>query len=424
MIAFVACPAPPSRLSWIVGRSVLAALVLLLAACASRPPASVDATARPRGPVLLISIDGLPATTLGTGRMPTLDRLATEGVHAAWLTPSYPTLTFPNHYTLVTGLRPDRHGIVHNIMRDPELGAFVSKEASAKNGRWWGGEPIWATLQKQGGIAATMFWPGSEADIAGQRPRLFRTFDGRVTPEARADQVLQWLDLPPAERPQLVSLYLEHYDVASHANGRDSAAANAALLEIDAALARLEEGLRARGLADTVDMLVVSDHGMADVPQGNLRLLDDRLDPANYRLEWWSEVVGLTPAPGRTAEVEAAFLGRQDHYACWRKGELPPEWHYGRHPRIPPIVCQADTGWRVHGREQEPQRQPVKGQHGFDPYDPAMRAVFAARGPSFRRGATIPAFDNIHVYALLAHLLRVAPAANEGDLSATRAALR
>jgi hypothetical protein len=199
-------------------RLVAVAALLGLAACAGPGAKRTDAPAAsaPRA-LILISIDGLRADVPGTGAMPTLDALAAGGVRAEWMTPSYPTLTFPTHYTLVTGLRPDRHGIVHNNMRDARLGIFISKESSAKDGRWWGGEPIWATLQRQGGIAATMFWPGSEAEIAGQRPRMYRHFDSDLPPNARVDQVLSWLDLPAAQRPRLITLYFEQLPVSTRA---------------------------------------------------------------------------------------------------------------------------------------------------------------------------------------------------------------
>lgn len=374
--------------------------------------------------VLLVSIDGLPASMLGSGALPTLDRVAAEGVRAEWMNASYPTLTFPNHYTLVTGLRPDHHGVVHNNMIDAHLGRFISKEAMADDGRWWGGEPIWSTLQKQGGIAATMFWPGSRAEIAGQRPRYSRAFDMKVTPEARVRQVLTWLDLPQAQRPQLLTLYFEQYDVAAHAAGAGSALALAALQEIDAALAGLREGLRERGLDDDTALIVVSDHGMADVPQANSVLLDDVLDARHYDVEWWGTFIGLRPHADSTDLVARTFVGRHDHYECWRKGDLPAAWHYGSHPRIAPIVCQVDTGWRVQSRRHAPQTQPVKGEHGFAPEDPTMRSVFVANGTAFRRGVVLPPFDNVDIYPLLAHLLDVTPAANDGDLSSTAAALR
>jgi predicted AlkP superfamily pyrophosphatase or phosphodiesterase len=340
------------------------------------------------------------------------------------MTPSYPTLTFPTHYTLVTGLRPDRHGIVHNNMRDARLGVFISKESSAKDGRWWGGEPIWATLQRQGGIAATMFWPGSEAEIAGQRPRMYRHFDSDLPPNARVDQVLSWLDLPAAQRPRLITLYFEQFDVAAHGDGIGSPPARAALRDIDAALQRLLAGLEARGLRAGTDLILVSDHGMADVPREQVRWLDDRLAEDAYEVVWWGHVIGLEPAPGRTAEVERAFLGRHQNYACWRKGELPPAWRYGTHPRIPAIVCQADAGWRVQARRHRLQPQPVRAEHGFAPEDPSMRAVFVANGPSFRSGTILPPFESVDLYPLMARLLGVQPAENDGDLRSTAAALR
>lgn len=399
-------------------------LALCLIGCASRPTGtSIWAPSSSRH-VILVSIDGLPASMLGDGTLPTLDRIAAEGVHAAWMTPSYPTLTFPNHYTLVTGQRPDRHGIVHNNMLDASLGRFISKDSSADDGRWWGGEPIWATLQKQGGIAATMFWPGSRAEIAGQRPRYSRAFDKTVTPAARVDQVLAWLDLPHDQRPQLVTLYFDQYDIAAHEASTYAPTALAALRGIDAGLAMLQDGLRARGLEDDTDLIVLSDHGMADVPREHVKLLDERLDANAYDIVWWGTFIGIAPKPGQTEAVERAFLGQQDHYRCWRKSELPSAWHYGSHPRIPPIICQSDIGWRVQGRANPQWPQPIRGEHGFAAEDPAMRAVFAARGPSFRSGIVLPPFDNVHIYPLLAHLLDVQPAANDGDLSATAAALR
>jgi predicted AlkP superfamily pyrophosphatase or phosphodiesterase len=401
-------------------------LLLFLAGCASRPgmPSAKAPDPDHRPLVILVSIDGLPASILGDGTLPTLDRLAAEGVRAEWMNPSFPTLTFPNHYTLITGLRPDHHGMVHNNMLDASLGRFISKEDSADDGRWWGGEPIWTTLQKQGGIAATMFWPGSRAEIAGQRPRYSRAFDKTVSPTARVDQVLAWLDLPQRQRPQLITLYFDQYDVAAHIAGTRSDLALATLRTIDGALAKLRDGLSARGLGNDAALIVVSDHGMADVPQANSVLLDDMLDTAHYDIEWWGTFIGLRPHADSIDVVARTFVGRHDHFACWRKGELPAVWHYGTHPRIPPIVCQVDVGWRVQGRQQPPQTQPIKGEHGFAPEDPTMRSVFVANGPAFRSGVVLPPFDNVDVYPLLAHLLHVKPASNDGNLSSTAAALR
>lgn len=420
-----------------MARTLLLPLVLLTALPAgltpppthartvAESPARHEAPRRARADrlVILASIDALPAHLLGTGTLPALDAIAREGVRAAWMNPAFPTLTFPNHYTLVTGLRPDRHGIVNNNMIDPTLGVFYSKGDSARDGRWWGGEPIWATLQKQGGVAATMFWPGSEAEIAGERPRLTRAYDKTVSAQARVDQLLAWIDLPQAQRPQLMTVYFEQYDVAAHDAGAASVAAVEALRGIDAALASLRAGLRERGLDRRVDLVVVSDHGIADTPRENIRFLDDVLPSEAYTELWWGPLVGLRPAPGREREVVRAFSGRHDHFRCWTRERLPARWRYGRNRRVPPIVCQSDSGWRVQTRARQRHDTPVRGEHGYAPEDPAMRAMFVATGPSFRPRTTLPAFDNVDIYPLLAHLLDIRPAPNDGRLAPLRRAL-
>ena len=408
-------------------RLILVALLALLLPTGCRTPAPrADAAEGTRADtVVLVSIDGLPAAMLGDGTMPVLDGIARTGVRAAWLRPSFPTLTFPNHYTLVTGLRPDHHGIVHNTMDDAVLGRFVSKEASARDGRWWGGEPIWATYQRQGGRSATMFWPGSEADIGGVRPSRARAFDRTLSPRARVEQVLAWLDAPASERPGLVTLYFDQYDVAAHAAGASSGQARDALRAVDDALALLVEGLRVRGLLPRTDLVIVSDHGMIDVPRTQVAILDEVLPAAGaYTTPWVGMVVGIVPTPGQEAAVARAFVGRHAHYACWEKGALPPAWQYGTHARIPPIVCITDPGWSAMPRAAKPSAIPVRGEHGFAPEAEGMRAVFVAEGPSFRDGVQLPPFDNVDIYPLLAHLLGVTPAANDGTLEAVRPALR
>lgn len=389
-------------------------LALLFGGCASSPVQR----AQQANVVILVSVDGLRSDAIGSGRMPTLDRLAGQGVHAEWMTPSYPTLTFPNHYTLVTGLRPDHHGIVNNTMRDSVLGKFsLGNREAVQDSRWWGGEPIWVTLQKQGGSAATMFWPGSEAAIAGQHPRYWHPFDAAVTAAQRVDRVLAWLDLPGAQRPGFITLYFDQVDHAAHENGPHSSGTLAAMSEVDAGLQRLLVGMEARGLRDRIDLIVVSDHGMAEVPRSREALLDERIAADAIDVLTYGQVVGLSAVSGREQQVDAALLGRHDHYACWRKGELPAHWHYGTHPRIPPIVCQADAGWELTTHARRKPRPPLRGAHGYAPETTDMRAVFVAIGPDFASGKRIAAFDNVDVYPLLAGLLGIRTQANDGELT-------
>ena len=412
----------------------VAALIALLclAACATPPPSTNassasegTATGAPRS-LLLVSLDGVHPDYLGRGDTPHLDRLARDGVRAEWMRPSYPALTFPNHYTIVTGLRPDRHGIVHNTMLDDALGRFSLADRDAVgDGRWWGGEPLWVTAENAGLATATLSWPGSEAPVRGVRPSRWLAFDYARPVDTRVDMVVDWLRAPVSRRPRFVTLYFEHPDKAGHERGPRSKEVRTAMRMVDAAVGRLVDGLAAAGVRDQVDLVIVSDHGMAEVADGHVVAVEDMASPDIATLVTSGQVVGFRPAAGRTDDAERALLGRHAHHECWRRGELPARWHYGTHPRVPPIVCQMDVGWDALPRAHIARRPAgTRGSHGFDPATRQMRAIFIANGPSFRRGATLPAFDNVDVYPLLARLLELPPAPNDGDPQTLLPALR
>lgn len=399
-------------------RCLLLLFVLLLAACAT------SAQQPPERPVvILVSIDGYRADYLDRGGSPVLAKLAQEGARAA-MRPSFPSKTFPNHYTLVTGLRPDRHGIVENSIEDPAIPGVTFKMSNVQavqDARWWNqGEPIWVAAERAGIVAGTMFWPGSEAAVRGVRPTYARRFDQSVAPDARVDQVLAWLDLPGAQRPGLVTLYFDDVDTAGHDYGPDSAELNAAVARIDGAMGRLTAGLKARGIA--ANIVVVADHGMAAMSPAREVFLDDAVPRDAFRLLAGGALVTLYPAKGREAEVDRALIRPHEHFQCWRKAEIPARFHYGKNPRVAPYVCVPDTGWRLTTRDYKPSK-PERGAHGFDPQSPEMAAIFVANGPDIRPGVVLAPFDNVSVYPLLAKLLGVAPAKNDGDLSHTAAAL-
>ena len=407
---------------------LLLACLLCLAACATPPPAAspVPRAAAEARSLLLVSLDGVHPHDLGRGDTPRIDRLAREGVRARWMTPSYPSLTFPNHYSIVTGLRPDRHGIVHNTMHDAALGDFALKNRDAVgDARWWGGEPLWVTAERAGLATATLSWPGSEAAVQGVRPRRWHPFDAGRPIAQRVDIVAGWLSEPAATRPRLATLYFEHPDGAAHAHGPGSPQLREAMRRVDAAIGALLDRLADSGTLARTDIVIVSDHGMAPVPEGQVVPIEDMVDPRDAAPVTDGQVVGFRPLPGREAAAERQLLGRHAHHECWRRHALPPRWRYGTHPRIPPIVCQMDPGWDALPQARLARRPPgTRGSHGYDPAEPAMRAVFIASGPSFRRGVTLPEFDNVDVYPLLAHLLGVPAAPNDGDPDTLRPALR
>jgi predicted AlkP superfamily pyrophosphatase or phosphodiesterase len=400
---------------------VLALLVLLLAGCASQP---AQQTRTNWSPLILISFDGYRADYIERGLSPNLSALAKDGVHAQAMRPAFPTLTFPNHYTIVTGLHPDHNGIVNNRMVDPVSGKrFVYNDRNTTSDPlWWGGEPLWVSGERQGKHTATMFWPGSDVEIEGVRPEHWMPFNAKMPPDARVDQALAWLDLPPGQRPDFITMYFEQTDHAGHSEGPDSKEVDAALREVDEALGRLIDGMKQRGIYDSANIVIVSDHGQTASGADKVVVLDSIVNVTDVDVINTGVLAGFAPKRGHETEVERAVLKPHDHMRCWRKSEVPARLHYGTNPRIPPLLCLADDGWLIFTQEfmSRPNRHISSGEHGYDNDDPNMRALFVAHGPAFQHGLTVPEFDNVDVYPLLAHVLGVKPQPNDGDYAVVK----
>jgi len=421
----------------ILFRALLCALVAFSAGCATQQPAtpaSVTATTSQPAPLLLISIDAYRYDYLERGLSPTLAMLADNGVRAASMEPSFPSLTFPNHYTIVTGLRPDHHGIVNNTMFDPALGKFsLSNRQAVSDGRWWyEGTPIWETADAHGLRTATMFWPGAEANIHGHQPDEWMPYDGKVTPDQRVDKVLTWLDQPASQRPTFLTLYFDAVDHAGHKYGPDTPQVDDALRETDAAMTRLVQGLRQRGLFDKINLIVLADHGMASTPLQNSVLIDQLIPQDQVQTVSMGILAGFNPKDGSAkaasdfAAIEHQLEQPQQHMRCWDKTRVPARLQYGSNRRVPQLLCLANVGWRVTTTDYlESHKGDVSiGEHGYDNADPLMQALFVAHGPAFRVGAKVPAFPNVDVYPLMTHLLGIPAAANDGDYDAVKDMLK
>jgi len=410
----------------IAGAGLLAVLLGLTSCTTPRtPPQSAEL-------LILVSIDGFRWDYLKKYHAPVLSRLTRAGVHAARLTPSFPTKTFPNHYTLVTGLYPAHHGIVGNWFYDPAYGETfgLSKPASNSEERWWdGGEPVWITAQKQGVRSACFFWPGSETAHDGVRPAFFKLFDKKLRAADRVDGLLGWLALPPAQRPRFATLYFDVVDDMGHRHGPDAPETGAAIKEADEALARLLAGLDRLGLRERTDLVVVSDHGMSEQSPDQVVFLDDLTKISAVQVDSTGPVGGVRPKPGTVSAAELAASIRAKappQLQVWLRDETPERFHFRGNPRIPDVVMLADEHWNFETRTGWPNRARTynKGNHGWDPATPNMGALFIAHGPSFQRGVEIPDVENIQVYNLLCAALGIEPAPNDGDRRLERAALR
>jgi predicted AlkP superfamily pyrophosphatase or phosphodiesterase len=403
-------------------RVVLLATILVfttvLGACSevqTQPRMGLEISPRATPEVILVSIDGYREDYLARGENPVLAKLAADGVRARWLIPSFPTVTEPNHYTLLTGLYPDQHGIVDNDIADRQIQPRdfeMAHYASMVNPRWWSdATPLWLSVQRAGMRAGEVSWPDGQVRIDGAMPDLH--LNGRLaeTPDQETADVLHWLDLPPEQRPRFVMLHYETVDHIGHRYGPDSPEENAALRQVDQAIGRLVDGLKQTGLYADTDLVIVSDHGMAAVAPGHQIFLDDIIHRPAVELVSLGANAGIDPRRGFAGhEAEMALLAPHPHMRCWRKHDLPPHLHYGRNPRVPGIVCIALPGWVITTHwAMDHRAYAIRGIHGYDNMAPSMRALFIAEGPSFREGIEIPPFPNVDVYSLLAHILGVRP---------------
>ena len=413
-----------------IRRTLAIALLLLLPALGlgcqstapstSSPPAAEDAPA----PLIVISIDGLRWDYLDLHDAPTLSRLADEGTHVERLTPLFPTKTFPNHYSTVTGLYPSHHGIIANTMYDPAMDASfsLSDRAAVMNPDWWGGEPIWVTAEQQDRTAATYFWPGSEAPIQGVRPTEWFEYDGSVPGTTRVDQALQWLDRPADTRPDLITLYFSRVDTKGHYHGPRSDSVAVALREVDGFIQRLLDGLAARGLTDAVNLMVTSDHGMSPTARARTIVLDDYIDLDDVRLTARNPVAMMEPHAGVSVDSVVAALDRAPHLSAYRRGTLPDTLHFEGHRRIPSVIAVADDRWSIR-TERWMANNPDwtgGGTHGYDPRTKNMHTLLVAHGPAFRSSTTVEQLSLLHLYELMCTLLDVEPAPNDGRLEAAR----
>ena len=416
-----------------IARLLLAALTVIAAPAgaqtAAAPPVAPttapapDPTAAARAPVtILVSIDGFRADYLTRGVTPNLSALAAGGISAA-MRPSFPSVTFPNHWTLVTGLRPDRSGIVGNRMEDAAKPGVVFTMQTDDPFWWTESEPLWVTAERAGIRTATMFWPGSNVDWKGTRPTDWQQFNGAVNDRQRVDAIIDWLRRPADTRPAFLTLYFDEVDHAGHEFGPDDARTTEAVATVDAAIGRLRDGLAALG--QPANLVIVADHGMAATSPDRVIRLYERLPATDARVVTDGPYAGIEPMPGKEAQVAAELARRTPHMRCWPREQVPARLAYGHNPRVPHIICLADTGWMILGTAPKPDK-PFRGggAHGFDNDAPEMRALFIANGPAITGRGTLPTFDNVDIAPLLRDLVGL-PAGTglDGDDAPFRTAL-
>ena len=368
--------------------------------------------------VVVVSFDGFRHDYMEMFDTPNFDRMAAEGVRSEGLIPVFPSLTFPAHYSIATGLYPGSHGLVTNTFYDRELDRTysLSDRETVEDGMWYGGEPIWVTAEKQGMVSAAFYFVGSEADIQGIRPSHWKRFDPAVPNEERVDTVLAWLGLPLEERPHFVSMYFAEADYAGHRFGpRPGPELAGAVEQVDGALGRLLDGVEQLPHGREVYVVLVSDHGMSDVRLEGHYALDEVADMSGARLTS-DGTVGILFVEGGEERVQALRAQLDDgmpHARVYRTEEAPTRLHLKGHPRFGNLVVVPEEGYTIG---IGPRRGSSLGMHGWDPGFPSMHGIFLAKGPGIDPGNRLPRIEGVDIYPFMARVLGLEPADGvEGD---------
>jgi predicted AlkP superfamily pyrophosphatase or phosphodiesterase len=393
---------------------IISAILLVFASCAVRPESDRY--------VVVLSMDGFRYEYLSRAHTPTIDSLVRAGVKAIFR-PSFPSVTFPNHYSMATGLHPDRHGIVNNYFYAPDLDLIyrIGDDAAVTNPAFYGGEPIWNTAEKQGVRSATFYWVGSEAKIGGMQPSIAKKYNKSVPFMDRADSALAWLNLPADIRPHLIMWYMEEPDEIGHSDTPDSPSVIAMVEEQDKILARFFAEARKLEHFNRIDFIIVSDHGMATYTPNNYVNLNDYLPRDSF--DYIFDGVPTILYPKRTFVNNAmSILKDVPRVKAYTKGNMPPQYVYGTNGRIGDIVIVPDVGTYVQFRSES--RPSLGGAHGYDNFAPEMEGIFIAAGPSFRHNVELPAMANVNLYLIISRLLRLDPAPNDGEEAVVNSMLK
>ncbi|KAI9249969.1 alkaline-phosphatase-like protein [Helicostylum pulchrum] len=385
--------------------------------------------------VILISFDGFRPDYLNRGVTPNLKQFANDGIMASYMHPAFPPSTFPNHWTLVTGLYPEAHGIVANLFYDPDIDSVFShsNSTSTADRRWWKGEPIWTTSRINGRRTGSIMWPGSETNY--NPPDMVVKYNGTMSTKEKMETTLSWLDLPYDSRPQVITIYCPQIDQEGHRTGPHDAKMNKYIEEADTSIGYLLSELKERNLDSHAHVVIVSDHGMADVTDKKLIFYDDILSPEVLKHVGDREalpLLDLRPSPGAPKDTVQKIYDqlynytqtvKEPRFQVYLREDVPDRFHYKHSNRITPVVAIPDVGYSFVTHAQVDEKGFQKGgNHGYDNLAVDMRAIFMAKGPKidrvYKQGTVLAPFFNTEVYGLLTELLNMDAPPNNGTLHA------
>ena len=374
--------------------------------------------------VLLISFDGFRSDYLDWYDTPNMDSFLKNGVRSEGLIPIFVSKTFPNHYSIATGQYAENHGLIGNNFYDSKFHENYSLKDRSKveDSKFYGGEPIWVTAEKQGVKSASYFWVGSEAPINGIHPSIWKKYDHNFPFESRIDSIASWFSLPKHKRPRLCLLYFHEPDAIGHDTGPKSAETATMVTKLDSLFGVLIKKLHSTPIHTQLNIIVVSDHGMAEISSDRTITLDDYTDMKNITQEGSGPYTLLYSENEFDIKKTVKELNHAPNLKAYIKEEIPNRFHFKNHYRIKDILVLANEGWYINNQAISSSAKsgvyiPKGGTHGYDNQLKSMHALFIAKGPSFVSGEIVPPFENINIYPLICHILNINPSKNiDGNL--------
>jgi alkaline phosphatase D len=375
------------------------------------PSLSAQSTTQ-RPYVVLVSLDGFRYDYAEKYHAENLLAIGKAGAAAEGMIPSFPTVTFPNHISIVTGQYPEHHGLVGNSFWDPALKQMYSMNRAFEEPEFYHYKPLWVVAEEQHVKSACMFWPTCDSEIGGIRPSYGLKYDGRLPNADRVAKVIEWLKLPEAERPHFITLYFSDVDSAGHSTGPDSDRTREAVERVDNLVGDLWNGVKALSLP--VNVIVVSDHGM-QTSQGSVNL-SEFADLSTSRVVSEGPVAWIhTPDAETTDKIYAALKGKSPKFDVYRRKDTPASWHFNEGDRIgdlvvcvtePISITSGPPRERPAGRGGQQPQTGARGSHGFDPAQfKTMQAIFFAAGPNVKQGVVLKPFENVNVFPFMAKIL-------------------
>ncbi len=371
----------------------------------------ISVNAQPKPYVIMISFDGFRWDYVDRGITPHFDFIRENGVSAKSLRPCFPSKTFPNHISIITGMYPEHHGIISNGFPDPFSNKYYSLSDSnaVKDAYWYKGEAFWETAERQGIKTASYFWPGSEVSLAYRHPTYYKKYEHHQPYRERVDGVINWLKLPYNERPHFITAYFDATDTYGHKYGPDSPETNFAIAQLDSILGYYFDRLKEINLFDSTDIIVVSDHGMTNVSSEKTVNIEKILEGLDYQQNDHGPFMMIEPDGDNIYDIYNRLKENELHYKAYKREDVPEYFHYSDNPLISSIVLIAENGWSLETNKtiENNKKYGNKGNHGYDNYWMDMNGIFYAEGPSFKVDYRVGTINNIDIYPLLCRIFDI-----------------